>query len=465
MGLAMIETSAVDDALDAAYLSDGETAVQAARPGWLAALREQGLARFRRSGLPHRRIEAWKYTDLRHALGRHFPPAEPFEGAVLRESLSPDPFASLDGPAMVFVNGFFRPDLSRLKKLPKGVSVEPLADLLDSGPGWLASRLGQALPLTGEPMQGLNLALMRDGAVIRVASGVRMEAPLRLLFITPEGTEGMAAYSRVLMILDAGAQAALLECHIGPDGGERLATLGTEISLAEGARLDHVKAQTGGGGALHTAGIFARLDEGAEYRSFFLTTGGRLTRNDVQVTFIGPHAHAQVSGASLVAGGMHVDNTTLIDHGAPDCRCREVFKSVIAERGRNVFQGKILVRPGAQRTDGYQLSNALLLSPRAESDSKPELEIYADDVKCSHGSTAGALEEAALFYLESRGIDPATAKSLLIAAFVREGLNDVPREDVRAALDATVTDWLDAHRDSIAGAAAGHWSDHDADEG
>ncbi|MFP3942952.1 MAG: Fe-S cluster assembly protein SufD [Alphaproteobacteria bacterium] len=459
----MIKTSAVDDALDAAYVSDGENAARAAAPGWLATLRARGLARFRHTGLPHRRIEAWKFTDLRHALGQHFPPAEPFEGAVLRENLSPDPFAALDGPAMVFVNGFFRPDLSRLRGLPKGVQVEPLGELLKDAPGWLASRLGQSLPLTGEPVQGLNLALMRDGAVIRVPAGVKAATPLRLVFISPEGEAETASHARVLVVMEQGAEAALLESHVG-GGGERLVTLGTEIVMARGARLDHVKAHTGGAGTVHTAGVFASLEERADYRSFFLTTGGRLTRNDVRVTFNGPHAHAQVSGASLVTGNMHVDNTTFLDHGAPDCRCREVFKSVVAETGRNVFQGKIRVQPGAQRTDGYQLSNALLLSPKAENDAKPELEIYADDVKCSHGSTAGALEEAALFYLESRGLDPATAKSLLIAAFVREGLNDVPREEVREALDATVTGWLDAHRESIAGAAAEHWSDFDADE-
>lgn len=461
---AMIETSAVDDAIDAAFLGDGDAVMRATEPGWLAKLRAQGLARFRRSGLPHRRIEAWKYTDLKHTLGRHFPPAEPYDGAVLREVLSPDPFAAIDGPVMVFVNGFFRPDLSRLRGLPKGVSVEPLAELLKSAPGWLAARLGQALPVTGEPVQGLNLALMRDGAVIRVPAGVNVEKPLRLLHITPETESGKAAHTHTLVVLEPGAQAALLESHVGPDGEARLATLGTEIVLSEGARLDHVKAHTGGAGALHTAGIYAKLEAHAGYRSFFLTTGGRLTRNDVHVTLSGPEANARISGASLVAGACHVDNTTFIDHGAPDCQCREVFKSVVAEDGRNVFQGKILVRPGAQRTDGHQLSNALLLSPKAENDAKPELEIYADDVKCSHGSTAGALDETALFYLESRGLDPATAKSLLIGAFVREALDDVDREEVRGVLDETVTAWLDAHRDNIAGAAAGHWSDRDADE-
>ncbi len=461
--MARIETSAVDDALDAAYVSDGEAAMQASAPGWLAALRARGLTRFRHSGLPHRRIEAWKYTDLRHKLGRHFPPAEPFEGVILRDGQSPDPFATLDGPAMVFVNGFFRPDLSRLRGVPRGVQIESLGELLKTAPGWLAARLGRTMPLTGEPVQGLNLALMRDGAVIRVAKAVKLAKPLRLVFISPEGGGGTAAHARLLVVMEAAAEASLLESHMGPEG-ERLSTFGTEIVMAEGARLDHVKAHTGGGGTVHTAGIYVALEAHADYRGFFLTSGGRLVRNDVRVTFGGPHAHAQVSGASLVSEDMHVDNTTFIDHGAPDCTCREVFKSVIAENGRNVFQGKIKVRPGAQRTDGYQLSNALLLSPKAENDAKPELEIYAHDVKCSHGSTAGALDESALFYLESRGLDPATAKSLLIAAFVREALTDVPRTDTREALDATVTDWLDAHRDSIAGAAAGHWSDFNADE-
>ena len=244
---------------------------------------------------------------------------------MLRENLSPDPFASLDGPVMVFVNGFFRRDLSRLRGLPKGVSIEPLGELLEKAPSWLAARLGQTVPITGEPVQGLNLALMRDGAVIRVPPGVGVEKPLRLLHITPEGETGKATHTRTLVIMEPGAEGTLLESHIGPDGDPRLATLGTEIILSEESRLDHVKVHTGGAGALHAAGIYAKLAARSDYRSFFLTTGGRLTRNDVHVTLSGEEAHAQVSGASLVAGGIAKGNDELVK------AMTDSFDSIVAD--------------------------------------------------------------------------------------------------------------------------------------
>lgn len=450
--------------LEQAFADDGASATM---PGgehaWVRGVRGRGMARYRGSGLPHRRMEAWKYTDLRAALSRHLPVAGPYKGHAPRDRLAADPFAALDAHRMVFVNGYFQEGLSRLKGLPQGVTVAPLGRMLDQGAGWLSAELGAELPPLGEPLQGLNLALMRDGAVIRLAPGVALSKPLHLQFLATADMIGCAAHAHVLVRLEADARALLLESHAGAPG-RRLTTLGTEVSLEHGAALEHVKIQADADEALHMTGIYAAAAADAAYDGFFFTTGGGMTRNDVQVRLTGPNARAQVSGATLLDDGAHADNTTVIDHAAPDCQCREVFKSVVGAGARNVFQGKIIVRPGAQRTDGYQLSQALLLSDKAEHDAKPELEIYADDVKCSHGSTVGALDESALFYLESRGLDDAAAKSLLIGAFVREALESVRDEKVRDALDGALEDWLSRHRERIAAAAAGHWSERDADD-
>ncbi len=439
--------------------AEAKTRLPGAERDWVGALRTGGMDVFRTAGLPHRRVEEWKYTDLRGRLQDSLPPMAPADGAVLREGFGTDPFEAFAGPAMVFVNGFWREDLSSLGELPDGVSVEPLSQALKRDGADLEALFDHPLPERPQATHGLNLALMRDGAVLRVADGTVVEAPIRLVFLTTEAGAGQAAHTHNLIAVGSGAKATLLESHVGAPGA-RLATIGAHIHVAENGVLNHIKVQNDTRDAIHVASHFVRLAGHARYEGFALTAGGRLTRNESFVRFDGPEAFARTDGVTLMIDAQHADNTVVIDHAVPDCESHQLFKNVLADQARGVFQGKIIVRQDAQRTDGYQLSQGLLLSPRAEADTKPELEIYADDVKCSHGATIGALDSESIFYLRSRGLPEGDAKALLVEAFVGEALDEVPEEAVREALRAAVAGWLAVNRDRVvAAAAAGDW-DH-----
>lgn len=394
---------------------------------WLAERRASALALFKQAGLPHRRIESWKYTDLRARLSA-LEPATPWRGAVDLSGDLADPFAAVECDRLVFVNGAFRADLSQL---PKGIEVTSLAA---ARPEWSKSALGQ----TGDhAIAALNLALARDGALIRVAAGNASERPLHLLFLDP-AREGVARATHVrnVLVLEACAKLTLLETHLGQGGAGDLANIVTEIKLGEGATLDHVKLVAESESSQHVATIFAELASSARYEPFILTANGGLARSELIATLAGRTAHFGLSAASVIGGREHADITTLVDHAAPSATSRQTVKSVIGGHGRGIYQGKIIVREGANGTDSHQLAKSVLLSPTAEAHTKPELEIYADDVKCGHGATAGALDENALFYLRSRGIDLWEAKSLLLQAFIEDAVTAIANPQVREAVRA-----------------------------
>lgn len=394
---------------------------------WLAERRAGALATFKDAGLPHRRIESWKYTDLRARLAA-LEPAAPWHGDVDLSGELADPFAAVGCDRLVFVNGAFRADLSRL---PKGIEVTSLGT---ERPDWSKSALGQ----TGDhAIAALNLALARDGALIRITAGASTARPLHLLFLDParEGA-ARATHVRNVVVLEASAKLTLLETHLGKGGAGDLANVVTEIKLGEGAALDHVKIVADAESSQHVATIFAELATGARYEPFVLTANGGLARTELNVTLAGRASHFGLSAASVIGGREHADITTLVDHAAPGATSRQTVKSVIGGHGRGIYQGKIIVREGANGTDSHQLAKSVLLSPNAEADTKPELEIYADDVKCGHGATAGALDENALFYLRSRGIDLWEAKSLLLQAFIEDAVAAIADPQVREAIQS-----------------------------
>ncbi len=430
---------------------------------WVASLREAGMRSFETLGLPHARVEEWKYTDIKRALRQAYALSDPAEGAILREDLTQDPFEGLDAYVMVFVDGYFRRDLSRLDGLPDGVELISLRDALETPSDWLQEHLGTAGEASHHAVNGLNLALMQDGAVLRIAENITVQKPIWLMYLSTKAMAGHAAHTRSLIVAEKGARAVLLESHTGHDETDRITTIGTGISVGDGATIHHVKAQGDGRNALHLASAQAHLGEGARYETFAMTTGGRLTRNDVMVRFGAPNGFARVSGAALLVETQHCDNTTVIDHALPDCESHELFKNVLGDKARAVFQGKVIVRQDAQRTDGYQLCQTLLLSEGAEIDTKPELEIYADDVKCSHGATVGDLDSESIFYLRSRGIPEPQAKALLVEAFVAQALEDVPFEPAREALSAHVSAWLAENSARIGAAVSGHLDEGDDD--
>lgn len=408
---------------------------------WLGHRRVAAVEAFAEAGLPHRRVEAWKYTDLARALTRtRFAPAEPHTGALMLPDAAEAPvaalFAGLDRYVAVIVNGFLRPELSQLDGLPNGAVIEPLAQAV--GQSWAKPLLDTER--TGDAVAALNTALMRDGVALRLAPGVALDKPLHLMVVN-DAEVAKAAHVRNLIRLEEGAAATVLETHLGV-GQPFFTDLATDISLADGASLAHLRAQDETGASLHISTVNAKLERGARYESFTLTLGGGLTRNQTFAELGGEGAHAGLFGAYALRENEHCDTTGIVDHAVPHCTSDTLFKGVLDGAATGVFQGKVIVRPDAQKTDAKQMTNALLLSRDAAMNAKPELEIYADDVQCAHGSTVGELDHGALFYLMSRGIPEARARALLIAAFLGEALERVADDTLRAPLAALADGWF-----------------------
>jgi len=410
--------------------------------GWLTSLRETGIARFAECGLPSQRLEAWKYTSLGPLEKMAFAPARP-------DSVSIDHLPTLlphgqGGHRLVFVNGYFRADLSHAEDLPDDVELGSLASLLASAPDTLAGHLGRVGTAEAgrQPLLALNTALMADGFVLRLGRGVRLESPVEIVFLGATGDRALAYHPRNLIVLEPGSQATILEHHAGLGSGTYLANGGTEVVLAADTALHHYKVQAESDAAFHFSTAQIEIGRNALYDGFLLTTGARLSRNEVTARLVAEGADCRLNGAYMLRGAQHCDTTTTIHHAAPHTRCREVFKGVVDDTARGVFQGRIVVHKDAQHTNGHQLSKALLLSDRAEVDVKPELEIYADDVKCSHGATTGDLDRAALFYLRSRGIPEAAARHMLIEAFLSETVHAIAAQGLCPALMSSVGHWL-----------------------
>lgn len=423
----------------------GFAAAEATLPAadWLK--RKQAFAAFSELGLPHRRIEAWKYTDLRNLVDGAYPAQT--ETTLVDvdqiQSLSQQSiFGGLDRSTAVFVDGRFRSELS---SLPNNSALELLSisDVSKDAPAWLSDTLGTVVPQEDDAVSALNLAYMSDGAAIHVTG--ESKEPLELVFVHSQ-SEPRTVSQRVLVVVDAGASCELFETHIAPPDARYVSTVVTEVVLGDGASFDHVKTQRDGAEAVHLANLHAKLGANATFNSFSATSGARVSRQQAFVEYAGEHTNANLSGVYLLAGTQHGDSTLVVDHAVPNCVSREMFKLVLNDKARGIFQGKVMVRPHAQKTDGKQMAQALLLGPDAEFDSKPELEIFADDVVCGHGATAGELDEELLFYLRARGIPKDQAMALLIAAFVGEAVEEVSNEAVRDALNEMATNWLTTHK-------------------
>ena len=407
---------------------------------WLSALRESAIASFAAGGLPTPRAEAWKYTSLRPLEKLAFEPAGD-------ETISIDRLPTLlphgqGGYRLVFVNGAFRDDLSTLDDLPEGVVIGSLAEILSRDPQSLEEHLGQIGAESAQPMLALNTAMMRDGLVLRIAPGISVPTPIEVIYIGAAPDAPRVFHPRNLIVLEPRSRATVIEHHAGLGTGGYLANSANEVLVGAGAALHHYKVQAEDTDAFHIATSHVRLEKDAVYDGFILATGARLSRNEIGVRMVGSGAECHLNGAYMLRDEQHCDITTAIEHEAPHTSSREVFRGVIDDKARAVFQGRIVVHPHAQKSDGHQLSKALLLSDRAEIDAKPELEIFADDVKCSHGATAGDLDHAALFYLRARGIPEATARHMLIEAFLTDTIRKIAAEGLCPALIASVGAWL-----------------------
>lgn len=406
--------------------------------GWVADLRDRAVSAFADHGLPTRRMETWKYTDLRSLHQAVFSPAPISD--VSASLIAPHKLEG--GFVAVYVDGVFAPNLSELDDLPEGLKLASLADALTAGDEGLGHELGNIAGLDQPGFAALNTALMRDGAICRVDKGATVDVPLQLLFVTTDGSAA-ETHHRNLVVMGENSHATLLQSYVslGPSTG--FCDVVTETILGQGANLRHITQQDQSATAWHVGLIAVKLGRDSTFDSFVLSTGARLARNEIRVRLDGPGADCTLNGIALVRGRQHCDNSTDIDHAKGQCHSSQLYKNVLDDRARSVFQGRIHVAPNAQKTDAHQMNRNLLLSHNAHADSKPELIIHADDVKCGHGATVGDLDQDAIFYLRSRGIDAVTVRNLMVRGFAAEMIDELPDDAIRAHLDAAITGWLD----------------------
>jgi Fe-S cluster assembly protein SufD len=423
-----------EQALSAAY-----AAARGTLPGKgaVADLREAAFRAFEARGLPHRRVEEWKYTDLRALMRDAYPLAgAPDAAAKARAKDAGTILAGVDCRRVVFVDGAFAPDLSDLSPEP-GLTIASLADALAKGDTLIGKHVGKTFE-TDDVAVALNTALMGDGAVIHIADGAAIKRPIHLVF-AGGSDKPSSAFVRSLVVVGKGAQATIIEDH---DSGAAQVNAALELVVGDEAQVDYFKITQGR--ALHVASLLASIGARAKFNSFAFTRDASVVRNQNFIRFAGEGTHAGIRGVSLLRGKEHVDTTLLIDHAKGHCASREQFKAVLDGESHSVFQGKIVVEPHAQKTDAKMMTRALLLSDEAEADNKPELEIFADDVVCGHGATAGALDPGLKFYLMSRGISDKDAEALLIQAFIGETVEEIAHEGIREALMKAALQWLGA---------------------
>ncbi len=381
-------------------------------------IRAEAAALVAAQGLPGPREEAWRYTPLRPFAEAQFQPttkAEPSAALLAR-------LPAIDGTRLVFVDGRFHSELSGVPKGFRVTTGEPA--------------FGTIARPADEKLVALNTMLAEDGAAIHVPANTNAGTVILASLATGQS---VGFHPRHHIVLEEGATLTLIDLSLGD--GDYLNNPVLTFDVAAGATVTHLRLQDEGAGAFHLSTVYADVAEGATYDSFALTLGARLARMEVHARLAGERAAAHLNAAQLLDGNQHADFTTVVRHDAPNTASRQTVKNVLTGRSRGVFQGKIEVARIAQKTDGYQMNQALLLSPQAEMDSKPQLEIYADDVKCSHGATVGALDADQLFYLRSRGVPHEQARSILVRAFLSEALDPIAHEQGRAAMEAAIEAW------------------------
>ena len=410
--------------------------------GKVAEGRAQAFAAFERAGLPHRRLEDWKYTDLRALMREVLPPAAaPDAKALKRAEAALASLPALDASRLVLVDGVFAPSLSDLTALETGVRVQTLRQVLeDSGNAARADLLENGA--VSDAMIALNAALATDGALVTVADRTVLEKPIHIVHVATRSSA--ASYTRSFVKVGNAAQATLVESFVAADDAKSYQVNDAVIvSVGDDTQVQHVRLMADGADAANITTAIFTVGAKARLTTFNMTSGGGLSRYQGYLTFAGEGAEVNANGVNLLNGRQHADTTLFLDHAVPHCMSREVFRAVLDDRAHSVFQGRIIVRPDAQKTDAKMMTRALLLSDEAEADNKPELEIFADDVTCGHGATTGALDESLLFYLRARGLSEKEAQSLLIQAFVGEAIESIASDDLREVAIATAQRWLE----------------------
>lgn len=408
--------------------------------GDLDSKRGQAIAHFAKAGLPHRRIESWHYTDLRTIMREAHPPTAMPDASTVAQARAHLERTPTSGVRAVLVDGHYIPELSSTES--HGVTIRSLLDVLGEGPSAAADALAVPGIEAQESVLALNAALMQGGAIVTIAAGAEVAQPIELAFLT-SGEVAAACTTRSLIQAGPRSRAVVVERHKTLGGAPGQGNHALVIDVAEGAKLDHVAiAPASVAGAQQVATVVTTLAAACDFTSFALVSGSGFVRRQGFVAFEGAQAKGALRGVALLDGEGHADTTLVVTHKATHCESREVFKHILDGVSTGVFQGKVIVAPGAQKTDGKMMSRAIFLADGANMYNKPELEIFADDVVCGHGATAGFLNEEQLFYLRARGIPQKEAEALLLEAFAAEAIEDVGTEAIRAELTESVGQWL-----------------------
>jgi Fe-S cluster assembly protein SufD len=410
-----------------------------AAPAWLRALRAGGLARFVELGFPTTKMEEWRFTSVAPLVETSFVLSRGSASAGLSKDEVEAHLLPGTGPyRIVFVNGRFAPALSALTGLPDGVVVTSISDELDREPERLRALLGGAGTDPATAFAALNAAFLADGAFVHVRAGVELSEALQVLYLATDGPEPIVTHPRTLLVAERLAKLAVVEAYAGSAGTVYWTNAVTDVVSGDGSRVDVLRVQRESERAFHLGTTRTRQGRDSVLRLHALAFGAALARHDITTVLDGEGASCLLNGLYLARGTQHVDHHTVIDHAKPHAESHEFFNGVLDERAHGVFNGRIVVRPGAQRTDSKQTNNNLLLSEEARADSQPQLEIYADDVKCTHGATLGPIDDRALFYLKSRGLGADEARAMLTYGFGAEILGRIEEPELRRHLDGLV---------------------------
>jgi Fe-S cluster assembly protein SufD len=417
---------------------------RAGEPSWVGRLREGAFGRFEELGFPTTDEEEWKYTNVAPVARKAFSPAV---RKVELESGAVERFVSAEAgrSRVVFVNGVYSPEHSSLEALPPGVAVEELGAALAGEHGEvLWNHLGRLSGEGDDAFDALNTAFLGGGALLHIPKGVVVEPPVQLLFLTAPGGAEAATFPRVLVVAERDSRLDIIETYAAASDAEYFTDAVVEVFVGEGARVTHYKVQDEADSAFHVGSTRAEVSKDGAYDLTTVTLGARLSRHNVEVLLVSPGAECHVDGLYLVGDGQHADTHSLIDHREPNCASRQTYKGILDGKSRAVFNGRVYVHEGARGTDAQQSNKNLLLSTEARVDTKPQLEIYNDDVKCAHGATVGQLEEEELFYLLSRGLHPTLARNLLTYGFAEEIVEKIKFDSIRAQLDEAILNRLRA---------------------
>jgi Fe-S cluster assembly protein SufD len=403
---------------------------------WLELVRGSAMDRFEQLGFPTVRDEDWKYTNLAAVAKENFVPALRSDATISGDSFA---YPETAGAHLVVVNGFLREDLSVKTGIESVVATDLFSAAADARYNKLVRKyLARNAGYHNNGLTALNTAFLQSGVFICIPKNVKLETPLQISFVTDVAFEATASFPRVLVVAEENSSATLVESFVSNGDGRYFTNAIAEIVLKDGAQLEHYRLQRESNNAFHVSTTSAELGRASRYDTTSINIGAQLSRHDISVVMDHEGAETSVDGLYMVGADQHTDTHSIIDHKQPHCSSHQLYKGILDGNARAVFNGKVFVREGAQKTDAMQTNKNLLLSDKARVDTKPQLEIYADDVKCAHGAAVGQIDPEELFYLEARGINPELGRSLLTYGFAEEVIGNIKIESIRAQLDETV---------------------------